>query len=184
MKNKICPVERAGMLESPLRKWMTKPSETIKPYIIPGMTVLDLGCGPGIFTLEIAKQLNGDGKVIAVDIQQGMLDILKNKIKEKEIEKHIELHKCTENSIGINEPIDFILAFYMIHEVPNQKALFEELSTLIKPNGKMLIVEPKFHVTKKKFDEMLLLLTDLNWVVQQKTHNFFSHVVTLTRYEF
>jgi len=52
---------------------MTKPSETIKPYITQGMTVLDFGCGPGVFTMEIAKQMNGDGKVIAVDIQQGML---------------------------------------------------------------------------------------------------------------
>jgi len=181
MGNKICPVERAGMLESPLRKWMTKPAETVKPYITKGMTALDLGCGPGIFTLEIARQLNGEGKVIAADIQQGMLDILKNKIQGQAIERHIELHKCNENSIGIKEQVDFILAFYVIHEVPNQKALFEELSTIIKPDGKMLIVEPKFEVTRRKFDEMLLLLTGLNWTVLQEKHNFFSRIVTLTK---
>ena len=181
MKNKICPVERAGMLESSLRKWMTKPTEIVKTYITQGMTVLDFGCGPGVFTLEIAKQLNGNGKIIAADIQQGMLDILKDKIKGKEIEQHIELHKCTEQRLGIKEQVDFILAFYVIHEVPDQKALFEELATIIKPDGKMLIVEPKFHVTGKEFDEMLLLLTQLNWVVQQKKHNFFSHIATLKR---
>jgi len=181
MNNKICPVERAGMLEHPLRKWITKPSEVIKPYISEGMTVLDLGCGPGIFTSEIAKQMKGNGKVIAADIQQGMLDILRNKISGKKIEQQIELHKCNEQCIGIKEQVDFILAFYMIHEVVYQKTLFEELSTIIKPNGKMLIVEPKFHVTKKKFNKMLLLLAELNWKVLRTGTNFFNRMVTLSK---
>lgn len=179
MGNKICPVERAGMLESPLRKWMTKPAKIVKPYISEGMTALDLGCGTGVFALEMARQMS-TGKIIAADIQQGMLDILKNKIAGKTVEKRIELHKCTEQSIGIKEQVDFILAFYVMHEIPNQAALFEELSTIIKPNGKMLIVEPKFHVTKKKFETMLLL-SKLNWTIQQKSADFFNRMVTLVR---
>ena len=39
------------------------------------MTVLDIGCGPGFFTREIAKMLNGTGKVIDANIQEGMLKI-------------------------------------------------------------------------------------------------------------
>ena len=44
------------------------------------MTVLDLGCGTGYFTLETAKLLDNNGKVIAADVQKGMLDILKQKL--------------------------------------------------------------------------------------------------------
>ena len=42
---------------------------------------MTLGCGPGFFTVEIAKMLNGSGKVIAADIQDGMLEKLNKKIK-------------------------------------------------------------------------------------------------------
>ena len=54
------------------------------------MTVLDLGCGTGYFTLETAKLLDNNGKVIAADVQKGMLDILKQKL-------HVS--KSTFNSI-------------------------------------------------------------------------------------
>jgi ubiquinone/menaquinone biosynthesis C-methylase UbiE len=181
MEHKIFPVERAGMLQSPLRKWMTNSSKMIKSYISEGMTVLDFGCGPGVYTLEIAKLLNGTGKIIAADIQQGMLDILKNKIAGTRDEQCIELHKCSEQSVGVKEPVDFILAHYVIHETPNQKVLFEELSGILKPNGKMLIAEPKLHVTKERFDEMLHLLAALNWKVQKTANRFLSRVVVLTK---
>ena len=62
----------------------------MKSYVRPGMTVLDLGCGPGYFTLEIAKLLDNNGKVIAADVQKGVLDILKQKL-------HVS--KSTFNSI-------------------------------------------------------------------------------------
>ena len=48
---------------------------------------------------------------------------------------------------------DFILAFYMVHEVPDKEKFFEQLKNILNENGKFLIVEPKFfHVSKKEFD--------------------------------
>jgi len=57
--NRVCPVERAGALESPMRRIFQSPRRMLKKYIKEGMTVLDFGCGPGYFTIEIAKLLNG-----------------------------------------------------------------------------------------------------------------------------
>ena len=45
------------------------------------MKVLDIGCGPGFFTIEIAKMLNGSGLVIAADMQEGMLCKVQQKVE-------------------------------------------------------------------------------------------------------
>jgi ubiquinone/menaquinone biosynthesis C-methylase UbiE len=84
-----------------------------------------------------------------------MLQKLKDKIKATELENRITLHKCEEDKIGITEKVDFVLAFYIVHEVVNKEGLFAELETILKPNGQFLIVEPPFHVSKKAFEETI-----------------------------
>ena len=66
-KNKAshtCPVELAGGLDNSIRKFLQNPHKILKPYIKDGMTILDVGCGPGYFSVEMAKLLNGSGKVM------------------------------------------------------------------------------------------------------------------------
>ena len=103
-KNKrVCPVEIAGGLDNSIRRLLQNPRRILSPFIRKGMTVLDLGCGPGFFSIEIAQMLNNSGKVIAADLQMGMLEKLKQKIKGTEIEQKIKLHKCQDNNIGVTE---------------------------------------------------------------------------------
>ena len=64
-KNRVCPVEQAGALDTCYRRWMQSPKRILKPFINKGMHVLDLGCGPGVYTLEIARMAGEKGKVIA-----------------------------------------------------------------------------------------------------------------------
>lgn len=177
--NRVCPVEKAGSLDNKFRKLIQNPNKILAPYIKNNMTVLDFGCGPGFFTIEIAKILDQSGKVIATDIQDGMLEKIKKKIKGTSLEQNIELHKCSDR-IDITEKIDFIIAFYVMHEVPNQNNLFEELKSILKTNGKILIVEPKFHVSKKSFETMTKRLENINFEIINKPKIFFSRSVLLT----
>ena len=150
----VCPVELAGSLDNPLRRLFQNPRKILHPYIRPGMTVLDLGCGPGFFSIEIARLLAGKGKLIAADLQQGMLDRVRKKIRGTELDLIIETHRCEADRIGVTEKVDFALAFYVVHEIPDHDALFRELKTILKPEGRLLVIEPKFHVTGKAFDAM------------------------------
>ncbi len=151
----VCPARFAGSLDNFIRRWIHKPFVILKPYIKTGMDVLDLGCGPGYFTTELAEMVGDEGKVIAADLQQEMLDRMAMKIMAAGLEKRMEAHLCKADSTGLSRKFDFILAFWMIHEVPDQLKLFSELRSLLKPGGRLLIAEPKIHVTSKSFNSML-----------------------------
>lgn len=150
---RVCPVERAGSLDNGIRRWLQNPRKILGPYIEEGMTVLDLGCGPGFFSIDMARMVGKSGRVIATDLQEGMLRKLRDKIQGTELEERITLHRCAEDRIGMADKVDFVLAFYMLHEVPDQRGLFKELGSILKPNGKVLVVEPPLHVPRKAFEE-------------------------------
>lgn len=176
--NRICPVEHAGALDIDIRKLVHNPKKILGPYIRPGMTVLDVGCGPGFFTLEIAKMTGEKGKVIAADLQNEMLEMLKDKIKSAGL-SNIQPHLCRDDQIGVTEKADLILVFYMLHEVPDQTRFLQEIKTLLKPGGKVLIVEPKFHVSKKNFQDSLSLMIKTGFEIAEKPKVFFSRGVLL-----
>ena len=151
-RNRVCPVELANSLDSKIRKWLQNPQRILSPYIKLGMKVLDIGCGPGFFSVELAKMVGVNGKVYSVDLQEGMLQKIRNKIYKTPLEQIIQPIKCEKDKIILPEKVDFILAFYMVHEVPVKDKLFKTLKSILNEQGEFLIVEPKlFHVSKKEF---------------------------------
>jgi ubiquinone/menaquinone biosynthesis C-methylase UbiE len=154
-KNRVCPVSHAGRLDNRIRGWVQNPRKILGTYIKEGMTVLDMGCGPGFFSTELAQMVGKSGRVIAADLQEEMLAKLADKIKGTELEKRITLHKCEKNKIGLSEKVDFVLGFYLVHEIPNQEEFFKELESILQPGGQVLVVEPPFHVSKAAFTEMI-----------------------------
>lgn len=177
---RVCPVEKAGMLDSTFRRLLQNPNSILKPYIKDGMTVLDLGCGSGFFAVDLAKMLHKTGRVIAADLQTGMLKLLKEKILGTPLEDCVTLHQCKRDAINLDEKVDFVLAFYMIHEVPDQQKLFNELKTILKPGEKALIIEPKVHVSKKAFNEMINTANQVGFKTLERPRVFFSRTVVLS----
>ncbi|MBN1940722.1 MAG: class I SAM-dependent methyltransferase [Candidatus Diapherotrites archaeon] len=176
---RVCPVEHAGSLESRFRRLLHNPKKILSPHVKPGMSALDFGCGPGLFALEMAKLVGSEGKVVAADLQQEMLDRLKAKLAGTELESTIKLHKTSENKIGLNEKFDFILAFYVVHETPNTENFFREIKSLMKPNAKFLVVEPNFHVSKKEFEETLSIANSVGLKLVEQPKIFLSRSALL-----
>lgn len=178
-KQHICPVERAGGLDSSFRSLLQNPDKILKPYTNTGDIAIDMGCGPGFFTVSMANLVGDSGKVIAVDLQKEMLNILHNKVANTIFEERIELHQCEEDKVGVTQKVDFILAFYMVHEVPDAEKLLKELKSILNPKGKILIAEPRFHVTKTDFRRMLSIAEKLNFKIVDRPKVFFSRAVVL-----
>lgn len=151
-KDHVCPVNLHKSLDNRLRKLIHNPVKILEPFIKEGDTVIDFGCGPGFFTIPMAELTGETGKTIAADLQQGMLDIVAHKIRNTPFQNRIILHRTERDRINIFVKANFILLFYMIHEVPNARNLLEQLKEIVKPGGNILVVEPPFHVTGKDFE--------------------------------
>lgn len=151
----VCPHQAAFFLDNWIRRLIQPPRKILAPYVRPGNTVIDLGCGPGYFTLEMARLAGPGGKVAAVDLQPKMLAHVRRKAEKQGLMDRIVLHQCAADRIGLDLEADFILAYYMVHETPDPAVFLAEVERLLKPEGRLLIVEPKIHVSKAAFDAQL-----------------------------
>jgi len=180
-KNRACPVKLAGFLDNRIRRWLQNPRKILRPYIKEGMTVLDVGCGPGFFSIELAQMVGKSGRIIASDFQEGMLRKLRDKIQGTELEERITLHRCEKNKLGLSEAVDFVLAFYVVHEIPNQEDFFNEINSILKPNGQIFIVEPPFHSSKTGFEETMRKAGDAGLIVIDRPKIFPNKAVILQK---
>ncbi len=151
MAKHVCPWWFAYTFDNPLRRFFHKPQQIFTPYLGEGMTAIDIGCGLGYFSICMAKIVGEQGKIIAVDVQQKMLDILKKRAIRAEVFERISTVCCDQKNIGINEEVDFALIFWMAHETPDEFHLLEQVRAILKKSGKLLLAEPKLHVTASEF---------------------------------
>ncbi|MFO1063747.1 MAG: methyltransferase domain-containing protein [Pirellulales bacterium] len=107
----------------------------------PGMTVCDMGCGNGFYTLEMAKMVAPGGKVIAVDIQQEMLHLLKLRADEMQI-KNVEpvLGTVTDPRIA-DGVVDLLLMVDVYHEFSHPPQMLAAIRKSLKPNGLVALLE-------------------------------------------
>lgn len=157
MAKHVCPWWLAYTFDNPLRQILHKPEEIFAPYLHEGMIALDLGCGMGYFSIGMAKIVGTSGKVIAVDVQQKMLDSLIKRAQKAGVADRITTVRCEENNIGNHAEADFALAFWMAHETPDALEFLRQVQASLKKSGKLLLAEPKLHVTGAEFKKTLAL---------------------------
>jgi cyclopropane fatty-acyl-phospholipid synthase-like methyltransferase len=93
--------------------------------------------------------------IVAVDLQQKMLDVMRRRAGRCGVADRITAHRCGSDSLGLKEPADFILAFWMVHEVGDKDLFFQQLRSILPSKGKILIAEPKMHVTAEELDKTI-----------------------------
>jgi ubiquinone/menaquinone biosynthesis C-methylase UbiE len=151
----VCPAAHGKWLGIPLRRLFQNPDKILRGLISVGQTVVDLGCGPGFFTIPMARLVGDEGRVIAVDLQEGMLDQLHVRAEGAGLASRIRPHKCEADRIGVEDQVDFVLAFYMLHEVPDYRDYLLQIGSMLKPGGRFLLVEPKFHVSASSYSQSI-----------------------------
>ena len=147
----VCSAQHGAWLATPVRRLVHRPERILRGLIARGETVADIGCGPGFFTLPMARLVGESGSVIAVDLQEGMLEMLRARAEREGLAARIRTHQCSETELGLADAVDFALAFYMVHEVPDVRGLLSQVRAMLKPEGRFLLVEPMFHVSAAAF---------------------------------
>ncbi len=166
MAEHVCPWWVGYLLVCPIRRWFQNPEKILSPYITEGMTVLEIGPGMGFFTIPAARIVGHSGKVIAVDVQEKMVNALVKRSAKAGVGDRIIAKLIEPDSIGVSEPIDLCLLINVVHEVPDPAGLFSQIKTILKPTGKVLLVEPAgWYVSEKQFKETLALASDTGLAV-------------------
>lgn len=181
MANHVCPWWLAYTFDNPLRALFHKPEQIFAHVVKEGMTVADIGCGMGYFSIGLAKIVEADGRVIAVDIQKKMLEVLEKRARNAEVLDIIQPQLCKEKEIGIAEPIDFALTFWMVHETPEKKQFLQQINAILKDSGLLLIAEPKFHVSSFQFEQEIDIAQSVGFRIKDEPKIAFSHSVLLEK---
>lgn len=157
-KPHVCPWWVGYFLLIPFRRILQNPHKILDPYVREGMTVLEVGPGMGYFTLTLARLVGRHGRVVCIDAQEKMLKSLRKRARRAGLFETIETRLASESGLHIDElsgSVDFLLAFAVVHEVPDREQLFKELHRALKPGGQMLLSEPRGHVTEREFNDTL-----------------------------
>ncbi len=149
-----CPWLVQYMLVSPLRRLMEPPSKLVGSSVEPGMTVLDPGCGFGYISLALARMVGPSGRVISVDIEPRAIERLKRRARKAGLADRIEARPCQSQDLGLAEfagQVDLVTVIHTLHEFEDLPGFLAQVDTVLKLEGKMLVVEPPGHVKPEAF---------------------------------
>jgi len=130
------------LLHSRWRRYYRAPRRTLALLgIRPGMRVLELGPGSGLFTLEAARLLQDQGQLVCVDLQMAMLRPLKQDIRAAEL-RTVFLQAATAERLALSDAsFDLVLAIAVLPMVRDKLQALHELRRVLKPGGMLAVSE-------------------------------------------
>jgi ubiquinone/menaquinone biosynthesis C-methylase UbiE len=151
----VCPWWIGYLIASPLRKLGENPDKILRPLVEPGMTAVDVGSAMGFFSLPLARKVGPTGRVVCLDVQQRMLTSLTRRARRKKLDGIIETRCCTQEDLGIDDltgEVDVALAIHVVHESAYPRRFLTQIRDALCPGGRLLVIEPKGHVSDEEFE--------------------------------
>ncbi|HEY48821.1 MAG TPA: class I SAM-dependent methyltransferase [Dehalococcoidia bacterium] len=177
----VCPWQIVRLFDNVLRPLVHNPRKLFGPYVREGMTVLDIGCGRGFASLGLAKLVGEDGLVISADLQPEMLEMVRARAARAGLSTRIRIHHCETDRIGVKEELDFVVAFFMVHEVPDTRRFFEEIFQMLRPGCRLFFAEPIVHVSKRDFERTVQEAQSIGFEVSERTGIRIGRAVVLEK---
>lgn len=178
-----CPVWMRWMLDPPYPGGITPRTRlTIERLDCqPGMQILDAGCGPGRLSLPLAKKTGPDGQVTSMDIQEGMLQIVRDRAEGE----HLTNIRYIQGGLGEghleSSRYDRAVLITVLGEIPDRISALNELFGALKPEGRLLIEEtirdPHFQTQQA----VLSITTQIGFVEEKVFGNRFSYTLILKK---
>lgn len=135
-------VEGAAWLDRPEREAEEAPSKAIAALNIrPGAVVADVGAGSGYYTVRLAEVVGPTGKVVATDLQAGMLDIIRSKIARDRLTNVEVVQGRADDPVLPAGAFDLILMVDVYHELASPQLFVRKLKEALKPDGRLVLIE-------------------------------------------
>ena len=136
-------------------------------------TVADIGCGPGYFTVPLAKYLF-DGKVYALDIQQKMVDAAKESTRIINL-TNVHFERSRENKLPLDEDcLDGAFVAFVLHEANRPHTFLKEVKRCLRKGGWLAVLEAGKQDFSKKTDSTDSKETNLRDIVKELGFRFIS----------
>lgn len=135
-----CPSSLAWLVDNPVRRGLMR-VVLDRSGISAGECVLELGPGPGTFTLEAARRVGPEGTVHAIDIQPRMIAALERKLGDAAVANVNAQVGAAYNLPLETASIDRALLIAVLHEVPDQGRALAEVRRVLKPDGILSVTE-------------------------------------------
>ena len=132
----------ADWLERPERDEEEQPDVLVRRLgLRPGMVVADIGAGTGYFSRRLAPKVGSGGKVMAVDIQPQMLELLTNQMAQLGIGNVVPVLGSTTTPRLAAASVDLVLMVDVYHEFDSPFEMIEGICGSLKPGGRVVFVE-------------------------------------------
>ena len=115
-----------------------------------GSRVADVGAGDGFFTTRLARAVGSEGRVLAVDIDQKMLDLLKQLVEKEQLSNVDVIRGEPDDPHLPSDNLDAVLIVHAYHEMTQYATVLEHIRKALRPNGRLVIVE---QITERLRDE-------------------------------
>lgn len=168
--------EGAPWLDRPEREAEERPSLAIKALQLrPGMVVADFGAGSGYYTERLARAVGPTGKVLAVDLQPEMLEMVGRRAKKAGL-TNIELVRSTPEDPRLPAGgVDLILMVDVYHELASPQRVLRAMKAALSPTGRIAILE------FRKEDPEVPIRAEHKMSVAQATQEFGAEGLVLDR---
>ena len=106
-----------------------------------GKTVADVGAGDGYFTFHLAERVGNSGKVLACDIDNRALQVIRDRCAERGIKNISVILGKEDDPLIPQKSVDIVLMVNTIHLIENPSDYLKKLQLSLKPNGSLVIVQ-------------------------------------------
>ena len=135
-------VEGADWLDRAERDSEEEPDHAIDVLkIAKGSTVADLGAGSGYMTVKLAKKVGPEGKVLANDIQPGMLELLNKRLAKSKISNVSTILGSQDDPRLPIDAIDLVLMVDVYHELSQPQLMLRHIRASLKSGGRLVLLE-------------------------------------------
>jgi len=164
----VFPSWKGWLLINPVRRLLQPPDRVLGDLVAPGMTVLDLGCSMGYFTLPLARQVGPHGRVLCLDSAAVQLRVLRRRAARAGLLDRLDLRLLapTVPELALaRQSLDLAVLLQVLHYLDDPSAALAQTYAALKPGAALLLGEPRSHLSPADWQSTLDLAAHAGFAV-------------------